>query len=429
MEKEFIEETKILSLLSDSIIITDKSGDICQWLAASTKIFGYAPEEILSENITTLLGKALQDLTVTDEFSEGVKCKHHCGDEVIVRIVQKVDFDNQLLWVCRDITTYKQIEHVLNKFYDDVHAELEKLVDEKTSDLKVLNEELEERVKQRTQELEIVQEKLLERAHRAGMAEVAIKNLHNIGNILNNITTSIYIIKKSLSECPVDGLIRASGLLQDNYRKIKPLLKEESNWETLISYFGKVSDTFREKSNSLAESVARLEDKTEEINLIITDQNEYAAYPVYFDKVDLKEMIDKTLVETWSILNPQKVGLVKKYEIVPDIKVQKYKLQYVLSTLIKYAIENMKKSLSENRTLTVIMKKAPPGICIQFIDTGCGIPQTDLKKIFNQEISNIQNGINLHTCANYMKEMKGKIEAYSDGPGKGAQITIHLNPA
>jgi hypothetical protein len=58
------------------------------------------------------------------------------------------------------------------------------------NELTEINRNLEERVAQRTKELEALHKKLVEAAWDAGMAEVAIGVLHNVGNVLNSVNVS-----------------------------------------------------------------------------------------------------------------------------------------------------------------------------------------------------------------------------------------------
>ncbi len=59
-----------------------------------------------------------------------------------------------------------------------------------------MNRKLGLKVQERTKELQVAQTKLLEAAHHAGMAEIAIRVLHNFGNILN----SANVATQSLSD-------------------------------------------------------------------------------------------------------------------------------------------------------------------------------------------------------------------------------------
>ena len=428
--------TQILERLPDSVIITDNAGIICNWLGASELIFGYPESTVTGKSLTDVLGNPQQELIVTDEFSEGIICKNASGIEIIIRLVYKEKFYDKLLLICRDITAFKKIESIMDTFHDDVHAELEKLVEEKTADLKLLNEQLEDRVSQRTHELEIMQKKLVERAHRAGMAEVAIRNLHNIGNILNNITTSIYIIDRNLKEFPVTRMNKANILLEQKLGTIQAHLEENQVWNTLLSYYLKIEESFKYKHKVLQDTILRLERKVEEINYIISDQHEYANCPALFDSVDVKDLIEEVLANEAELFARHQIKVERDYSIIPDIKIQKQKLNYVILCILKNAIEAMQDNPPEQRTLaigikkvlTITSEKEEISIIIQFKDTGYGIDRDHLKKIFNQGFSTHKNksGISLHTCANYINEMNGKIIASSKGPGTGAAFTILL---
>jgi signal transduction histidine kinase len=62
------------------------------------------------------------------------------------------------------------------------------------------------------------------------------------------------------------------------------------------------------------------------------------------------------------------------------------------------------------------------------IDTGVGIEPENLSKIFQHGFTTRKegHGFGLHTSALSAAEMKGRLTAHSDGPGKGAAFTLEF---
>ena len=85
-------------------------------------------------------------------------------------------------------------------------------------------------------------------------------------------------------------------------------------------------------------------------------------------------------------------------------------------------------SSSEKRTLSIILESNQDAVFIKISDTGQGIEKQNLEKIFSYGFTTKEtgHGFGLHTCANYMREMGGRMWAESEGIGKGAMFILRF---
>jgi signal transduction histidine kinase len=65
---------------------------------------------------------------------------------------------------------------------------------------------------------------------------------------------------------------------------------------------------------------------------------------------------------------------------------------------------------------------------ITVTDNGVGIPAENLQRIFNHGFTTRKDGhgFGLHSGALAARELGGKLQVHSDGPGKGATFTLEL---
>jgi signal transduction histidine kinase len=65
---------------------------------------------------------------------------------------------------------------------------------------------------------------------------------------------------------------------------------------------------------------------------------------------------------------------------------------------------------------------------VEVSDTGVGIAAAALERIFQSGFTTKRGGqgLGLHSAANSMREMDGRLWAESDGPGRGARIVLEL---
>ena len=122
------------------------------------------------------------------------------------------------------------------------------------------------------------------------------------------------------------------------------------------------------------------------------------------------------------------IKVIKNYAYVPQILVQKTKLEHVIMNLISNAKDSLKNNGDKEKTLTVALDQDSDNVYLRFHDNGEGIAKENLNRIFSHGFTTKARGqgFGLHNAANFLSEMKGKIWAESDGPGKGATFVLRF---
>jgi signal transduction histidine kinase len=120
----------------------------------------------------------------------------------------------------------------------------------------------------------------------------------------------------------------------------------------------------------------------------------------------------------------QRIVLQLKLEsVLPDIRVDKERLNQVFSNLILNAIEAMPRGgeLSINTSIE------DENVKIRISDTGIGIPQEDIRKIFSPYFTTKKQGfgLGLSLIHDIIHKHRGKITVQSE-MGKGSEFTIYL---
>jgi C4-dicarboxylate-specific signal transduction histidine kinase len=99
----------------------------------------------------------------------------------------------------------------------------------------------------------------------------------------------------------------------------------------------------------------------------------------------------------------------------------------VLVNLLMNADEALADVIETGRTLHVSTGIDPEGIpFVRVADTGHGIAGENLDRIFAHGFTTKQDGhgFGLHSCANSLTEMGGRLTVESGGLGKGAAFTL-----
>jgi signal transduction histidine kinase len=283
---------------------------------------------------------------------------------------------------------------------------------------------LEKMVAERTRELEVAQKELIDKAHKAGMADIAVGTLHNVGNILNSVKASVEVINDIMNNSPLEDFVRANSLLRENMDGLEEFIRTDPRGRKLMQYYLKLEGSFKHAGEQILKNTRRLAEKVNTINDVITAQQSYALVGGLSEKIRIVDIVDDALIIQSGSIERHGISVIKKYQKVPEVIAQKMKLVNVFVNVIKNAKDAMIGMAPEKKTLVISITEEAGTIYVRFTDTGSGIAQENIKKIFSHGFTTKKDGhgFGLHSSANYMTEMGGELWAESEGAGKGSQF-------
>ena len=302
-----------------------------------------------------------------------------------------------------------------------VSGDLDKLKGHTNQSIEILSD--------RTRQLNQAQQELIDKAHQAGMADIASGTLHNVGNILNSVKVSTQMIKEDLKHSNIENFKKANDLLRENLDNLEAFITKSPKGSLLLEYYLKLEDALVDEVNRFQDNLNRLMDKIDMIADVIIAQQNYAGISSLTEKYQIDAIIDDALTLQSGSIERYGIQVIKKLSETPLVPVQKAKLMHILINLIKNAKESMINSPSDNRKLTISLEQTEQYVQLSFQDTGVGIEPSALKKIFTHGYTTKKDGhgFGLHSCANYMAEMGGKIWATSEGLNKGSTFVLQFD--
>jgi PAS domain S-box-containing protein len=242
--------------------------------------------------------------------------------------------------------------------------------------LEEYSQHLEELVERRTRQLKEAQKQLLKAERLAAIGELAAMIGHDLRNPLASISGATYYLKTKLG-----------SRMDDKGSEMLVLI------ENAIEYSNKI--------------IGDLLDYSREIQLELTE-----ATPKSITKTAL------TLVKA-----PKNIRIIDKTKNKPKIKIDADKTKRVLVNIIKNAIDVM----PEGGKLTIESKKTNSNTEITIADTGTGIPEENLEKIWTPLFTTRAKGmgLGLPICKHIVEAHGGKISVQSTA-GKGTIFTITI---
>lgn len=295
-------------------------------------------------------------------------------------------------------------------------------------ELNTLNDTLEQRINERTKELTIAHQKLLEQAHLAGMAQIATNVLHNVGNLLNSVGFDIGEISNIQRNSVIKKLFKANELLTENLDSLNEFILHNPRGKQLLNFYLAIELEIKQEQSKLSDINLDLIKTLKSINDVIKSQMHIASGASFSEKINMEELILDILKTQKPLLQSFDIQFIPLLENVSPIYNQKSKLVHILSNLIINAKDALLKQNNPIKEITVELLESTEYLIINISDTGVGIPPENLTKIFQHGFTTKETGFGfgLHSCANYIHEMKGTIEVKSDGIGKGATFTLTL---
>jgi signal transduction histidine kinase len=291
----------------------------------------------------------------------------------------------------------------------------------------LLYERLEQRVAEQTRELREAQEQLVAAARRAGMAEIATNVLHNVGNILNSVNVAAEMVRSRLRGSKLGGLTRAVQMLDAHADDPGGFIARDEKGKRLPGYLRELSKVLERERQESLERLGQLTANIDHIKNVVATQQAYAGRSSLRERVQPRELFEDALHMNESALERHHVAVVKEFEEIPALQLDKTRGVQILVNLIANAKQAMG-SKEGPRTLTLRMHAR--GETLRFVvrDEGCGIAPENLSLIFSHGFTTRAggHGFGLHSCALAANEMGGRLTVHSDGIGRGATFTLEL---
>jgi PAS domain S-box-containing protein len=289
-------------------------------------------------------------------------------------------------------------------------------------------------LKRAQEELHQTNEKLLEASRKAGMAEVAADVLHNVGNVLNSINVSTSVITEKIKDSEVENLGKVVSILNEHTSDLGMFLTENPRGKKIPLYLMEVSKVLINEQAETLGILRTLSDNVQHIKDVITAQQSYAKVSGLEVTTSISGLVEDAIQINSAGLQRHGTRLVREFEKLGDVKINKQKVLQILVNLIsnaKYALSSSKK---EEKIVTIrIYKHRRDRFRIEVADNGVGISRENLTKIFSHGFTTKEHGhgFGLHSSALASKEIGGSLTVHSNGPGKGATFTLELpfNPA
>ncbi len=290
---------------------------------------------------------------------------------------------------------------------------------------------LEQKVLDRTKELHEAQAELLQQAHEAGMAEMAVGVLHNIGNAITPAKVDAILLGRRLRDSAIrTGLVSAASQMLKGLDHPEELMPSEKG--RLMSIIKLLPDSIREEYDNAIADIDKICAKHEHIEGIISLQMRYARLIGKYEEVDVNLVVEDALRMLGESIERRSIELIKTLGDIPMVRIEQAKIIQIVINLIKNGYEALDEvDLLQERRIeiaTSFVQEGSAQVVLSVKDTGVGFTQEEKEKMFRfgYTTKKTGSGFGLHSCANFMMANKGSLAAKSAGKGKGAEFVVKI---
>ena len=278
-------------------------------------------------------------------------------------------------------------------------------------------------------ELKELHARLLDASRQAGMAEVATGVLHNVGNVLNSVNVSGNLISERLKGSKVADLAKIAALLGGHEADFAEFVASDPRGKRIPALVSRATEALQAERATLLAEVDVITSHIGHIKEIVAMQQNFAKVGGLFEPMEVEALVSDALKMNAVSLTRHKVSVVKEYEAVPRVLVDKHKVLQILVNLLRNAKQAVDESGREDKRVTVkIQNNGGEFVKIGIQDNGMGIAPENLDRIFAHGYTTKKtgHGFGLHSGALAATEMGGTLSVHSDGPGTGATFTLKL---
>ena len=278
-------------------------------------------------------------------------------------------------------------------------------------------------------------EEALARAYTQGRLEIVDTLLHNIGNAINSVTIGIGTVYENLVKNRLTSRLRAlANAIEGHQDDFGDYVTNHPQGQKVAPFIIGLADDFMSQDEKLAETVNRVQDRAEHIADIVRMQKSLGKSSVYRKDINLRQAIDDAITVLAESIKKRDIEVHIDCNNTPEeIRTQESQFHQMLVNLIKNSVEAIDElaasiGLSEPPFVKIRCYVKLTSFILEVIDNGIGIEKDKFTVVFGGDYTTKESGsgLGLHSIANFVDGLDGKIYPLSNGISKGATMRVIL---
>ena len=191
--------------------------------------------------------------------------------------------------------------------------------------------------KQAEAAMERIHQQLLETSRQAGMAEVATSVLHNVGNVLNSVNVSASLVVENVKNSRAASMAKVVALLREHEADLGSYITSDPKGQHIPAFLEQLAQEWLEQQQTVVKELESLRANIDHIKEIVAMQQSYAKVSGATEIVDVRDLVEDSLRMNEGTPDKEQVRVVREFEEVPPISVEKHKVLQILVNLVRNA--------------------------------------------------------------------------------------------
>lgn len=387
LRERTIEIETILNGIQDYILVITPDKKIVDVNDSFLKMIGYSRDR--------LLGRKCYEIFTEISNDQYEICDTKCPMNKVINdrrpaqlVLNQVDNKGQPRYIEVTMHPLWEEDGRISKF-----IEISRDITVRLKEEEEITKRLEQMVEERTMQLKETHNKLLHQDKMASLGKLSASVVHEINNPIAGILNLIILIKRILSEGPLQG----EDL--ENFKQYLDLMEKET----------------RRTSNIISNLLAFSRQSKMELG-----------------RIDLNQIIEQTLILNSNLLKINNIKVERELDPnLPDFIGSADQLQQVFMNFISNAVEAMEGRKNCILRITTMHSLKDDKYIIRFKDTGSGVPRENISNIFEPFFTTKKGkgvGLGLSVAYGIIQEHGGSIDVRTIS-GKGTTFEIELPAA
>lgn len=265
-----------------------------------------------------------------------------------------------------------------------------------------------------------------ELARQAGMAEIAVGVLHNVGNALTGVHAGVELTAEALDKLPVEHVERLADLLEKHRDGLPAFVGPGAKGEALPDFIRELATALRRSQVEIQAELDLAVTAAAHAGATVRAQQRNARLVERRERCSVPELIDDAL----SIARVEGQGIeIERQDAELNAWVDRHRFVQVVVNLLTNARDAIRESQRRSGRISIsAMNDRRGNVIVRVTDDGVGVKLEHRDRIFSMgHTTKVDgHGFGLHTSANYAREMGGdlRLETSANGMGATFELTV-----
>ena len=277
-------------------------------------------------------------------------------------------------------------------------------------------------------EKKILNIELRKMARQSGMVEATSGLIHNVGNILNNISVSSGLVSTQLKKLPIQNFQKIAAELDRAPDELAEFLTNSPRGKKFPEYLLRVSEQLGSVQQIIQNETDSLRQRIGHVKEIVAQHHSLAKGDSDMETLLVTDLIDDTIRLCGVEWQQNSVELNLELDAEMTVYSCRHQVLQILVNLLRNA-KQAAQAIGRQPSIVIRSETSEENlVSISVEDNGIGIPKENLGKMFKFGFTTKKNGngFGLHSSRTIAEKLGGRLAVTSQGKGLGAEFQLFL---